>query len=105
MPKGKLIKKGKFEWFEEKNTLNIKKHGFSFEDILDVFDDPYFYEIYDTKHSDSKQDRFFALGTSSKFYVVSLSYTEDNHIHLISARRATLTERSKYYERLRKLNS
>ena len=36
---------GKFEWDSEKDEINKIKHGFSFAEILDVFDDPY----YDTR--------------------------------------------------------
>ena len=32
---------GRFEWGSEKDELNIKNHGFSFSEILEVFDDPY----------------------------------------------------------------
>ncbi len=28
-----------FEWDNDKYEINIKKHGFSFEEILDIFDD------------------------------------------------------------------
>lgn len=48
MPKGKLVVSGKFEWWSEKDEANILKHkdannnGISFNDILSVFDDPYF---------------------------------------------------------------
>ncbi|MDR3333728.1 MAG: BrnT family toxin, partial [Treponema sp.] len=30
----------RFEWDEAKERLNIKSHGFSFQEILKVFDDP-----------------------------------------------------------------
>ena len=59
MPKGELVVSGKFEWWSEKDEANILKHkdannnGISFNDILPVFDDPYFFEIYDAKHSDN----------------------------------------------------
>ena len=42
---------GRFEWDLEKNELNKKKHLLSFEDILEVFDDPAFLEIADVEHS------------------------------------------------------
>lgn len=96
MPKGELIIRGNFEWFSEKNLLNVKKHGFSFEQILDVFDDPYFYEIYDEGHSDADQDRFFGLGCASGVFVVAVSYTENDRIHLISARLASPREKTLY---------
>jgi uncharacterized DUF497 family protein len=34
---------GRFEWDEEKDAANVAKHGFSFSEILEVFDDPDFY--------------------------------------------------------------
>ncbi len=105
MPKGELVIKGRFEWFSEKDELSIKKHGFSFEQILDVFDDPYFYEIFDENHSDIGQNRFFGLGCiAEKFLVVQVAYTEDDErIHLITARDATAKERKAYYDRLREI--
>ena len=45
------VTRGKYEWDFFKNEANIKKHGIDFEEILAVFDDPYFYEIYDNMHS------------------------------------------------------
>lgn len=104
MPKGELVIKGRFEWFSEKDELNIKNHGFSFEQILDVFDDPYFYEIYDKKHSEVDQDRFFGLGCTNGVFVVATSYTENDRIHLISARLASPKEKTIYDEYCRKIN-
>ena len=30
----------KFEWDENKNELNIEKHGLDFEDAAEIFDSP-----------------------------------------------------------------
>ncbi len=111
MPKGELVVKGRFEWFSEKNGLNVRKHidangkGISFEDILTVFDDPCFFEIYDSAHSCDGQDRFIGLGyvESSGLSVVQVVYTESGRIHIISARPATSRERKMYYDRLREI--
>ncbi len=105
MPKGKLIIKDKFEWFNEKDELNKVNHGFYFEEILDVFKAPNFYEIYDDKHSAEKQSRYFGLGYAKKICVVQVSYTEEKRIHIISARPATSRERKMYYDRLREIYS
>lgn len=32
---------GNYEWDSDKNEMNIKKHGLSFEEILGVFNDPF----------------------------------------------------------------
>ena len=113
MPKGELVTLGKFEWWSEKNEANIVNHkdannkGISFEDILPVFDDPYFYEIYDITHSDSEQDRYNGFGYVEKsgLSVVQVVYTETRRIHIISARPATSRERKMYYDRIRKIYS
>ena len=85
MTKSELDIKGRFDWCREKDELNIKKHGFSFEQILDVFDDPSFYEIFDENHSDIGQYRFFGLGCTNGFSVVATSYTAHDRIPLISS--------------------
>lgn len=113
MPKGELIVCGKFEWWSEKDEANIQKHkdannnGISFKDILSVFDDPYFYEIYDIAHSDDNQDRYNGLGYVEKsgLSVVQVVYTEQGRTHIISARPATSQERKMYYDRLREIYS
>ncbi|MCI5520908.1 MAG: BrnT family toxin [Treponema sp.] len=113
MPKGELVVCGKFEWWSEKDEINIDTHkdanniGISFRDILPVFDDPYFYEIYDIHHSEKNQDRYNGLGYVEKtgLSVVQVVYTETGRTHIISARPATSRERKMYYERLRKIYS
>lgn len=105
MPKGNLVVKGQFEWFSEKNAMN-KKHGFAFDEILDIFDDPYFYEIYDTGHSEANQTRYNGFGyAKGKLQVVQVAYTEDERTHIISARFATSRERKMYYDRIREIYS
>ncbi len=105
MPKGELVVKGKFEWFSEKSEVN-KKHGFSFDEILDMFDDPYFYEIYDIEHSELNQTRYNGFGyAKGKLQVVQVAYTEDERTHIISARPATSGERKLYYDRIREIYS
>lgn len=108
MPKGELVICGRFEWWSEKDEANIKNNkGISFRDVLPAFDNPYFYEIYDTKHSNEKQDRYNGFGNVNKagLSVVQIVYTETGRIHIISARPATSQERKMYYDRLRKIYS
>ena len=104
MPKGTLVVKGRFEWFKKKDELNVSKHGFSFEQILDVFNDANFYEIYDSKHSKLNEDRYFGLGCTNKLFVVAVSYTEENRIHIISARLASPKEKNIYEAYCKKVN-
>lgn len=40
-----------FEWDEEKNLINQRKHGISFETAAYVFEDENYIEMYDFEHS------------------------------------------------------
>ena len=81
-----------FEWDAEKSELNYKKHGITFEEAKTIFNDPLAITIYDPDHS-LDEDRFIDVGMSSKGNLLVVSYTEGNdHIRLISSRKATLKE-------------
>ncbi len=51
----------KFEWDEDKITINKEKHKISFETAAYVFDDPYYIEMFDFEHS-VDEDRYIAIG-------------------------------------------
>lgn len=53
----------KFEWDENKNLINIKKHGVSFDEASTVFYDEDALVIDDPLHS-VDEDRFIILGFS-----------------------------------------
>ena len=86
-----------FEWDEEKNASNIKKHGVDFRNAVRVFNDLDRIEFYDAGHSD-EEDRYNTIGmVDDILYVV---YTErKNRTRIISARLATKPERRMYYDR------
>lgn len=106
MIKGELVKFGSYEWYSEKNNINKKKHGVTFEEATKVFDDPYFYEVVDIKHTTVEQIRYVGMGYIINFNVIVLSYTEINkHVHIISARYAKANERKVYYDRYAKFHS
>ena len=85
-----------FEWDEEKNLLNQKKHGISFETASYVFLDENYIEMYDFEHS-IDGDRFIAIGRVGEVLFVVFTERKEN-IRLISARLATESERRIYYE-------
>ncbi len=90
----------KFEWDENKNRENQRKHKASFWEAKTVFYDDKARLILDTDHSE-KEDRFILLGWSDKLRILIVvhSYQEkDVVIRMISARKATKKE-TKYYER------
>ena len=89
----------KFEWDEDKNSINIQKHNVSFEEAMTVFKDNRAVLLYDENHSEI-EDRFSIIGMSqmSKLLIVCHCYREnDTIIRIISARKPTANE-SKFYE-------
>lgn len=85
-----------FQWDEDKNQLNLKKHGIDFETAMLVFNDLQRIEIYDFEHSVS-EDRYNTIGMVHDVLFVVYTERKDN-IRLISARLATQIERSIYYD-------
>ena len=89
-----------FEWDEAKAKSNIKKHGIAFEEAKSVFFDEYAIQFYDDESSQLEDDRFLMLGTSNEANVLLVCHCERQEgeiIRIISARKATKSER-KYYE-------
>ncbi|MBQ3185304.1 MAG: BrnT family toxin, partial [Firmicutes bacterium] len=64
-----------------------------------VFNDHFRIERFDTSHSDV-EDRYIAIGEiNGSTFIVFVSYTERKEvIRLISARKATASERREYYD-------
>ncbi len=88
-----------FEWDEQKEKINIDKHGIDFKTASHVFMDPNRIELYDELHSDL-EDRYITIGkVGSCMMIITLVYTErTQHIRIISARMATNKERKAYYD-------
>ncbi len=86
----------RFEWDEEKNAINKKKHGISFETAAYVFRDENYIEMYDFEHS-TEEDRYIAIGRVGEVLFVVFTERKEN-IRLISARLATDAERRLYYD-------
>lgn len=90
----------KFEWDENKNDINKKKHKISFEEAKTVFYDTEALLIDDPEHS-QEEERFIILGLSKKanLLVVCHCYrASETVIRIISARKATKNETKQYYE-------
>ena len=86
----------RFEWDEDKNSINQEKHKISFETAAHVFDDPDYIEMFDFKYS-VNEDRYIAIGRVGD--VLFVVFTERKEaVRLISARLATSAERGLYYD-------
>jgi len=91
----------RFEWDENKNRLNLRKHDVRFETAVLVFDDPYAITQRDRTFDD--EDRWItvgAIGPGSILLVVHTFYEEHDEevICVISARAAESHERRAYEE-------
>jgi uncharacterized DUF497 family protein len=87
-----------FEWNPEKATLNLEKHGVSFEEAQTVFDDDLFIVFADPDHSEG-ENRYLIMGESKQGRLLVVSYTErSRRARLISARKANRQERKAYEE-------
>jgi uncharacterized protein len=79
-----------------KRRPNRRKHGVTFSEATEVFDDPFNITEFD-EDSSINEDRFSILG-SSRTALLQVIYTERHGaIRLISARRASNSERKTYH--------
>ena len=84
-----------FEWDENKNRININKHGLSFKTAAKVFLDKNRKNYYDFEHS-INEDRWITIGKVKN--VLFVVYTErGDKTRIISAREAQSSEKEKYY--------
>lgn len=87
-----------FEWNKDKARRNARKHGITFDEALSVFFDENAVQFWDDEHS-GDESRYILLGLSSKLRLLVVVHTEREHgrvIRIISARRATPSERRHY---------
>ena len=90
----------KFTWDENKNRINIKKHGISFEEASTVLIDPLHIAVLDTRIS-LFEERWITVGKILENRVAvaaNLYFDEDGEeiLRILSARLATPSERRQY---------
>ena len=87
-----------FEWDENKNRENIRRHGLNFEDAHFVFQRPMLRILDDRK--DYGEDRWIGIGMLDGIRVVVVVFTEvyENTIRIISMRKALAHERKRYQQ-------
>jgi uncharacterized DUF497 family protein len=86
----------RFEWDPAKARINKQKHGVSFEEAAECFQDPLALILEDPQYP----ERAILIGASHKRRLVFTVFIERGPalIRIVSARRATLNERRKYEE-------
>jgi hypothetical protein len=91
----------KIEWDAAKDVENKRKHGISFEEASTVFEDERALLLADPDHS-TEEDRFILMGFSASLRILVVCHyyrRADQTIWIISARKATKSERTEYSER------
>ncbi len=91
----------RFEWDEQKNTANRRKHGVSFEEAQTVFADEHALLLDDPGHPDGEK-RFILLGLSASLRALVVCHClreKQEVIRIVSARKAAAKERSQYTSR------
>ena len=104
-----------FEYDDEKNLINLEKHGISLRNAALVFFDYDRIEYFDETHSDIEEVRYNTIGSVNQsmigagnkggilfvVYTERTAYTENDKkidvTRLISARKATGFEKGLYY--------
>ncbi|MBN1959700.1 MAG: BrnT family toxin [Deltaproteobacteria bacterium] len=85
-----------FEWDNQKNALNQKRHGVSFEVAVLIFNDPNIVTFLDTR-IDYGEDRWISIGMAGQTVLIVVhtlreGYDGEEVIRIISARKATTSE-------------
>ena len=84
----------RFEWDDEKNKENQRKHGVSFEEAITIFVNLPLEVFFDPDHS-IDEERYIAIGVSEKSRVLLVVHCENEKgsvVRIISARKATKRE-------------
>lgn len=90
----------KFEWDDNKNVENIRKHGIDFRDVVDMFEYPMLTQL-DTRR-DYGEDRWIGVGLLKQVVAVTvfLEWEDEETLRIISARKATRHESKEYHKRI-----
>lgn len=85
-----------FVWNDRKAAVNKRKHeGITFEQATEAFFDP-FLKLVEAGRNDEVRDAVIGFDTSGRLLFVVHIEVEGEFIRLISARKATSTERNQY---------
>lgn len=92
-----------FEWDEDKARSNRRKHRVSFDDAMQVFDDPHAFAAQD--RTEEGEPRWQTIGLAGGVVLLLVAHTvreegEGEVIRIVSARRANRKERNRYAENL-----
>ncbi len=91
-----------FEWDEQKNELNIRKHHVNFKDAQKAFLDTHRIILEDLEHSSEDEKRYFCIGKFEE-YILTVRFTiRENIIRIFGA--GYWRKGKKIYEQKNKLH-
>ena len=88
------VEAASFEWDEDKEEQNFRKHGIHFRTAVKVFLDPY--KLIRTDEEHPEEERYNILGKVGQVLFVVCTIKEGNIVRMISARLATVPEKKRY---------
>lgn len=95
----------RFEWDPAKAASNLAKHGVAFETAVRAFGDPF--ALTEQDRVESGERRWRTLGLVEGWLVLLVAHTIRDEqdggevVRIVSARRATRTERKRYEQEAR----
>jgi uncharacterized protein len=85
-----------YQWDRDKAASNLNKHDIDFADAVSVFSDDLATTVNDDRF---EEERFITIGIDAFGRILVVVYTwRGDEIRLISARKATRSERNQYEE-------
>ncbi|MGZ5443198.1 MAG: BrnT family toxin [Thermoanaerobaculia bacterium] len=92
----------KFEWDPKKASVNVKKHGVTFEEAATAFADWDSITVPDPEHSIG-EERWYLLGVSERGNLLVVCHTEQgDSFRIVSAWDANRRQRRQYEEQFEK---
>lgn len=84
-----------FVWNDDKARLNVRNHGVAFEQAAEVFFDPFF-RLVDASRNDEARDAVIGYDSELRLLCVVHVELDGEIIRVVSARKATSSERETY---------
>ena len=88
----------RFEWDEEKNQSNQRKHGLNFADVPHVFTGRTL--TFEDSRQTYGESRYLTVGSLAGRVVIIAHTVRGDATRIISMRKANARERARYQERL-----
>ena len=82
----------RFDWDNNKNLINIRKHGIDFNDAIEIFNAPMI--VIPDDSIDYNEDRYIGIGILRNIIaiIIFVEKDDDKVIRIISARKANKHE-------------